>query len=92
MVGLLPDRPQRGKSGIRDLQRLVNDFENQFTGHCVDAEQGRLTADKALQSWLIRDAHTQSWVVPIRLLQSRRCCARATRSPATLHYWAPSFV
>jgi len=58
MVGLLPDRPQRGKSGLRDLSRVAADFETLFPAHCKDIDQGRITGEKALQSWLIRDAYT----------------------------------
>ncbi len=50
MVGLLPDRPQRGKSGLTNLARVVADFEPMFTAHCRDVEHGRVTGEKALQS------------------------------------------
>jgi len=33
MVGLHLDRPQRGKSGIRDLDALVRDFDATFSRH-----------------------------------------------------------
>ncbi len=56
VVGLLPDRPQRGKSGITNLDRLVADFEPTFAAHCRDIEHGRVTGEKALQSYIIRDA------------------------------------
>ncbi|MEZ4233929.1 MAG: hypothetical protein R3B89_32445, partial [Polyangiaceae bacterium] len=52
MVGLLPDRPQRGKSGIKNLDRLARDFEVLFARYCRDIEQGRATGEKALQSAL----------------------------------------
>jgi hypothetical protein len=53
MVGLLHDRPQRGKGGIRNLERLSSDFESMFQEHCHDVEHGRVTGEKALQSALI---------------------------------------
>jgi len=56
MVGLTSDRPQRGKSGIRDLARLARNFEEAFKKHCLPDEQGRETPEKALQSFLIRNA------------------------------------
>jgi len=56
MIGLLLDRPQRGKSGITNLDRLVADFEPMFAAHCRDIEHGRATGEKALQSYLIREA------------------------------------
>ena len=56
MVGLLPERPQRGKSGIRNLGRLREEFEERFQRDCVDIEHGRPTPEKALQSWIIADA------------------------------------
>jgi len=56
MVGLTSDRPQRGKSGIRDLARLARNFEEAFKKHCLPDEQGRETPERALQSFLIRNA------------------------------------
>lgn len=57
MIGLLPDRPQRGKSGITMPARLAANFEAEFRGHCVDCEHRRLTPEKRLQSWLIAEAY-----------------------------------
>lgn len=57
MVGLLPDRPQRGKSRIRDLSTITADFEKLFGHYCRPIGHGRATPEKALQSWLIRDAY-----------------------------------
>lgn len=57
MVGLLPDRPQRGKSGITNLARLAADFDAVFRSHCVDCEHGRPTPEKRLQSHLLADAY-----------------------------------
>ena len=34
MVGLLPDRPQRGKSGLTNPERVAQDFEMLFNTHC----------------------------------------------------------
>lgn len=50
MVGLLPDWPQRGKSGLKDLQRVARDFDALFAAHCRGIKQGRETGEKALQS------------------------------------------
>ena len=67
MVGLQPDRPQRGKSGFRDLQRLAREFEELYEHHCVAVDQGRPTPEKRLQSWLTaeldreRRISTDSW-------------------------------
>jgi hypothetical protein len=58
MVGLSADRPQRGKSGIRDFDRLQREFERLYAKHCVDVDQGRPTPEKRVQSFLLRDAHT----------------------------------
>jgi hypothetical protein len=60
MIGLRPDRPQRGRSSIRDLARLADDFEAQFRRHCVDLEQGRPTPEKRLQSQLLANAYRQA--------------------------------
>ena len=57
MVGLLPSRPQRGRSGFRDLDRLARDFEVLFQNHCVDVPQGRPTPEKELQSWMTANAY-----------------------------------
>ena len=98
MVGLLPERPQRGKSAILNLERVVAEFESLFSAHCVQIEQGRVTGEKALQSFLIRDAQTHGgWLrtineasKPLRtrwnscLLRTRsRSLSRSARSCAT---------
>lgn len=57
MVGLLHDRPQRGKSGITNLERVVSSFEEMFDTHCRTIEHGKPTGEKALQSFLIREAY-----------------------------------
>lgn len=57
MIGLLPERPQRGKGGIRDLQRLAREFESLFRRHCVDVvKRKQKTPEKRLQSWLVSHA------------------------------------
>lgn len=57
MVGLLPERPQRGKSNLRDLPRLAQELEAQFARHCRDVPRGRATPEKRLQSYLVSDAY-----------------------------------
>lgn len=57
MIGLRPDRPQRGKSRIKDLGRLANDFDRIFREYCVDCDQGRPTREKRLQSYLVAEAY-----------------------------------
>lgn len=42
MVGLLPDRPQRGKSKITNLKSLTDGFEAMFDAHCRNVAQGRV--------------------------------------------------
>jgi|GEM_PF-411441 len=56
MVGLLHDRPQRGRSGITDLEAFARSYASEFEKHCRSVTQGRPTGEKALQSFLIRDA------------------------------------
>lgn len=56
MIGLLPDRPQRGKSGLRNLGAVVSGFDAMYATHCRNIEQGRVTGEKALQSFLIRES------------------------------------
>lgn len=36
MVGLLPTRLQRGRSGVRNLRALAERFDGQFNAHCRD--------------------------------------------------------
>lgn len=57
MVGLRPDRPQRGKSRITNPQRLASTFEREFQTHCVDCDHRRHTREKRLQSFLIGNAY-----------------------------------
>lgn len=57
MVGLRPDRPQRGKGGYRSLERLARRFDEEFQKHCVAVAQGRPTPEKRLQSWLLAEAY-----------------------------------
>ncbi|NOG53188.1 MAG: hypothetical protein HND57_02470 [Planctomycetes bacterium] len=56
MVGLLPDRPQRGKGGL-SAARLQESFDEKLRGYCVNISQGRPTPEKLLQSFLIADAY-----------------------------------
>lgn len=76
MIGLLADRPQRGRSGIRDLDGLVANFDALFAAHCRDVEQGRETGEKALQSFLIREVHRNNG-----RLESINTASRATDEP-----------
>lgn len=81
MVGLLADRPQRGKSGITNLKRLAEDFEALFGAHCRSVEHGRATGEKALQSFLIREAQQNGQ----RLLPINTASA-ATDDPVELEF------
>ena len=65
LLGLTPERPQRGKSGFRNLSRLVENFEQLFAEHCQPADHGRPTPEKALQSALIRNAYMQERVMSL---------------------------
>lgn len=68
MVSVLHDRPQRGKGGITDVDGLARDFEAMFGAHCRDIDQGRPTGEKALQSFLIREAYKNGRrLVPINI-------------------------
>jgi hypothetical protein len=79
MVGLLPDRPQRGKRGITNLTRLVTDFDAMFATHCRDIEHSRVTGEKALQSYLIREAQTNG-----RRLVPINAASKGTNDPVEL--------
>jgi hypothetical protein len=56
MIGLRPDRPQRGVS-VGDLEALVRDFDAAYARSCAEIGQDRPTPEKALQSHLISDAY-----------------------------------
>lgn len=59
MIGLLPDRPQRGKGGY-SADKLLRDFDVEFRENCVETSQGRPTPEKRLQSFLVADAYRHS--------------------------------
>jgi hypothetical protein len=79
MVGLLHDRPQRGKSGITNVDRLARDFEATFGVHCRDIDQGRPTGEKALQSFLIRESYKNG-----RRIEPINVASRETNAPVDL--------
>jgi hypothetical protein len=81
MVGLLADRPQRGEGGFKNLRTLADNFDELFARHCGDVPQGRVTGEKALQSFLIRDAFLHG-----RRLQSLNEPSRGTGSPSELQF------
>jgi hypothetical protein len=80
MVGLLPDRPQRGKR-FENVARLAQDFEALFAAHCRDVSHGRVTGEKALQSFLIREAQTNG-----RRLASLNAASAAADAPVELWF------
>lgn len=57
MIGLLPSRPQRGRSRIRNLSGLAETFDDDFRAHCAECTHGRPTPEKLLQSFLIAAAY-----------------------------------
>lgn len=68
MVGLTAERPQRGKSGITNLNKLRENFDEQFLTHCTQTDQGRDTPEKQLQSFLLRSAicaSAERWIAPL---------------------------
>jgi hypothetical protein len=79
MVGLLPDKPQRGKSGLTNLDRVARDFEPLFAAHCRDVPQGRITGEKKLQSFLIAEAQRND-----RQLVSLNTASKATADAVEL--------
>ena len=56
MVGLLPDRPQLGKSRI-SVKLLKTSFEQEFETHCVQRTVNKPAPEKQLQSYLIANAY-----------------------------------
>lgn len=81
MVGLLHDRPQRGKSGLTNLENLAANFEKLFEEHCLNVDQGRVTGEKALQSFLIREAYMNG-----RRMASLNAASVATDAPVDLWF------
>jgi hypothetical protein len=64
MIGLHPDRPQRGKSSITNLARLAATFDAEFRRHCIDCDHGRPTPEKRLQSHLLANAYRHDRRMP----------------------------
>lgn len=58
IISLDPQRPQLGKGGLRDLQRIAQDFPAVFEQYCSGGPD-RQTPEKCLQSWLIAGALAQ---------------------------------
>lgn len=81
MIGLLPERPQRGKGGYKNLARLAEHFEDEFDRHCCNTEQGRPTPEKRLQSFLIGEAYANGG-----LMESINRATSGTESPAELRF------
>lgn len=78
MVGLLHERPQRGKSGI-SLTRVVEDFDQLFRAFCQPTDQGRRTREKELQSFLIRESYPHA-----RRLEPINIASKQTNEPVEL--------
>ena len=81
MVGLLADRPQRGKGGMTQLSRIADEFDTMFSTHCRDIEHGRVTGEKALQSFLISEAYSHQ-----RRMRSLNDATKATDAPVELWF------
>jgi len=79
MIGLHPDRPQRGRSGFRNLRRVRENFDKLYDKHCVKCEHGRSTPEKALQSFLIREAYLNG-----RRMRSINAASNGTDDPVEL--------
>ena len=59
MVGLHSDYPQRGHSGY-DAAKLRAIFADEYPKRCLEIEQGRVTPEKQLQSYLIGNAYSHN--------------------------------
>jgi hypothetical protein len=81
LVGLLPDRPQRGKSGLTNLDNVAANFEKLFEDNCITVDQGRVTGEKALQSFLIREAYVNN-----RRMASLNAASSTTDAPVDLWF------
>lgn len=78
MVGLLAERPQRGFR-LATLAGVSAEFEVLFAKHCRDVEHGRVTGEKSLQSFLIRESHKCD-----RHLEPINASSRTTDEPVDL--------
>jgi hypothetical protein len=54
MIGLIRKRPQRGKGGFRNLERLAGDFDLLFAKYCQDVPQGRVTGERPFRAFSSR--------------------------------------
>jgi len=79
MIGLNPKLPQRGRSGFRNLVRVRKNFDELYGKYCLKREQGRSTPEKALQSFLIREAYQNG-----RKMRSINAASRGTDDPVEL--------
>lgn len=77
MIGLENDRPQRGTR--INLKQLKNHFESYYNSHCSVCPQGRITREKALQSFFIREAYQNH-----RKMRSINEASRITNDPVDL--------
>jgi len=80
MVGLLPERPQRGVR-ISNAAELAERFEAEFGQHCRDIAGGRITGENALRSYLIRTAHQHE-----QCLAPLNAATQLTNAPAELTF------
>jgi len=78
MVSLLAERPQRG-CRLETLVEFAANFEDLFAKHCRDVAHGRVTGEKALQSFLIREAYKHA-----RHLEPINVASRITDEPVDL--------
>jgi hypothetical protein len=78
MVGLLAERPQRG-CRLETLVEFATTFEDLFAKHCRDVAHGRVTGEKALQSFLTREAYKHA-----RHLEPINVASRITDEPVDL--------
>lgn len=81
VIGLTPERPQRGSKCITNLARLERDFEEIYRTACLPEDHGRPTPEKRLQSALIRESLAHD-----RELVSLTDASNKTQSKAHLRF------
>jgi len=66
---------------MTNLSRIADEFESMFATHCRDIDHGRVTGEKALQSFLISDAYSHQ-----RRMRSLNQATQTTNAPVELWF------
>jgi hypothetical protein len=87
MVGLLAERPQRGRSRVNDLDKVVDDFEAVFAQFCQNIVEERVAPSDAVASFLVRTSYPHE-----RRMQALESAAEASGDPLALTFVTDGIV